>query len=135
MPSWIPPLVNDGDGVYETPRAACAALGRFVRRRFLDLRGRRRGDLAAVALDELLDELCGVVVLDLPRRRLHQVGARALERPGNAVVQCELREPDGVDHDAGRVRRVPDLELELDVQRHVAEARALEPDVCPLAVG
>ena len=78
---------------------------------------------------------CGVVVLDLPRRRLHQVRARALERAGDAVVQRELRQPDGVDHDAGRVRRVPHLELQLDVQRHVAEARPLEADVRPLAVG
>src|SRR5206468_1091770 len=98
----------------------------------LDVGG--RADLAAVPLDELLDELVGVVVRDLPRRGLHQVGARAFERPGDAVVQGELPEPDGVDHDAGRVRRVPDLELQLDVQRHVAEARALEADVRPLAV-
>ena len=76
-----------------------------------------------------------VVVRDLHRRRLHQVRARAFERAGDAVVQRQLREPNGVDHDAGRVRRVPHLELQLDVQRHVAEARALEADVGPLAVG
>ena len=35
----------------------------------------------------------------------------------------------------GRVRRVPHLELQLEVQRHVAERLALEADVRPLAVG
>src|ERR671933_537390 len=50
---------------------------------------------------------------NLPRRRLHQVRARAFERAGNPVVQRELGEAHGVDHDAGGVRGVPNLELEL----------------------
>ena len=90
---------------------------------------------ALVLLDEALDRVARLVVLDLLRRRLHQVGARAFERAGDAVVQRELREPDRIDHDPRGVRRVPDLELELDVERHVAEARALHADVRPLAVG
>ena len=76
-----------------------------------------------------------VAVDDLHGRRLHQVARRRLERARDPVVERELREPDGVDDDAGRVRRVPDLELELDVERHVTERRALHPDVRPLAVG
>ena len=46
-----------------------------------------------------------------------------------------LQRADGVDDDTGRVRRVPDLELELDVDRLIAEAAALEADVRPLAIG
>ena len=40
----------------------------------------------------------------------------------------------GVDDHPGGVRRVPDLELELDVEGHVAEVAALQADVGPLAV-
>ena len=47
----------------------------------------------------------------------------------------ELAAAHGVDDDAGRVRRVPDLELHLGGERHVAEGLALEADVRPLAVG
>ena len=55
--------------------------------------------------------------------------------PPMPVVEGELAAAHGVDDDAGRVRRVPDLELELDVERHVAEGLALDADVRPLAVG
>src|SRR5262249_50147442 len=117
-----------GERVPHTGRCATRA------RPLADGRGLRRS-LAPVALDERLGELLRLVVDDLLRRGLHQVGARALERAGDAVVQRELREADRVDHDAGRVRRVPDLELQLQVQRYVAESRALHPDVAPLPVG
>jgi hypothetical protein len=50
------------------------------------------------------------------------------------VVERELAAAHGVDDDAGRVGRVPDLELHLHVQRHVAEGLALHADVGPLAV-
>ena len=93
------------------------------------------GRLVAVLLDEALDGVVRLVVRELLRRRLHQVRARPFERAADAVVERELREPHRVDHDPGRVRRVPDLELELDVERHVAEGRALHADVRPLAVG
>src|SRR5262245_41940015 len=86
-----------------------------------------RRDLASVLLDELLGQLVRLVVDDLLRRRLHEVRARADERARDAVVERELRHADGVDDDAGGVRRVPDLEFELHVERHVAEARALHP--------
>ena len=68
-------------------------------------------------------------------RRLHQVAGGTVELAGDAVVERQLDQPHRVDDDAGRVRRVPDLELQLDGQRHVAEGFALEPDVRPLAVG
>ena len=117
-------------------RGARSRGGRARLRRTLGrLGGAGVARLAPVPLDELLGQLVRLVVDDLLRRRLHQVRARALERAGDAVVQRELREPDGVDHDPGRVRRVPHLELELDVERHVAERRALHADVGPLAVG
>src|SRR5437763_3109214 len=90
--------------------------------------------LAAVLLDELLRQLVRLVVHDLLRRRLHEVRARPDERAGDVVVERELRHADGVDDDPRRVRRVPDLELELEVEGHVAEGGTLHPDVGPLAV-
>ena len=56
------------------------------------------------------------------------------QRAADAAVEGDLGAAHRVDDHAGRVRRVPDLELELDVQRHVAEVAALEPDVGPLPV-
>src|SRR5205823_14105336 len=87
--------------------AAASAAAATIRRALRDGRlrdGRLDRRAPAVALDELLGELMCLVILDLNGRRLHQVRARLDERAGDAVVQCELREPDGVDDDAGRVR-------------------------------
>src|SRR3712207_5938757 len=81
------------------------------------------------------DEVLGVLARDrvghLHGRRLHQVRRRRLERAADAVVQRELAAAHGVGDDARRVRRVPHLELHLDVQRHVAEGLALDADVRP----
>src|SRR5690606_9457752 len=49
-------------------------------------------------------------------------------------VDAELGAANGIDDDAGAVRAVPNFELELDVQRNVAEGRAFHADVAPLAV-
>src|SRR6266511_1797440 len=103
--------------------------------RRLCLRGPRLHRLACVGADAALRQLARLVVSSLLRRRLHQVRAGCFERPGHAVVQRELREPYRVDDDPGRVRRIPDLELQLDVHRYVAEGGALHADVRPLAVG
>ena len=51
------------------------------------------------------------------------------------MVQRELAAAHRVDHDPRGVRRIPHLELQLEVQRHIAEGLALDADVCPLAVG
>src|SRR5690606_15796877 len=112
-------------------------------------RGRRRGpprvatgpsgtagvssslDLAA---DERLEALTTGGVLHLDRRRLHEVRRRGEDRAADAAVLGDLRGTQGVDDDARRVRRVPHLELVLEVERHLAERTALEADVRPLAV-
>ena len=88
----------------------------------------------ALAADELLGHAAALVVGMLHRRRLHEVAAGALERAGEAAVEADLGAAHGVDDDAGAVRRVDHLELELDVERHVAEGAALHADVGPLAV-
>src|SRR4051812_31382310 len=80
---------------------------------------------AGVHADELLDLLARVLVRVLYRRRLHEVRGRELERAREPVVERQLREAHGVDDDAGRVEGVPDLELELDIERDVAERATL----------
>ena len=116
----------------DVPPVRRRALSRRARR-LRRLLGRRAG--ARVLGDELLGRLAGLVVGPLVVRRLHEVRARAVELAADAVVERELAAADGVDDDAGRVGRVPHLELELQVQRHVAERLALDADVRPLAVG
>src|SRR4051794_7161308 len=99
-------------------------------------RAARQAALAAGVLeDEVLGLLPRLVVGALRVRALHQVAGGPVELAGDAVVKRQLDQPHGVDDDAGRVRRVPHLELQLGGQRHVAEGFALEPDVRPLAVG
>src|SRR3990172_13038240 len=93
----------------------------------------RRGS-AVAALDELLGEDARLLVRELLGRRLHEVGTGARQRSRHAAVKGQLAAADGIDDDAGGVRAVPDLQLGLQVQRHLAEARALHPDVAPLAV-
>src|SRR5450756_1803990 len=74
------------------------------------------------------------VVGALYRRGLHQVGRGGDQGAADAAVLGDLGRTDAVDDDAGRVGGVPDLELVLEVQRHVAERATLETDVGPLAV-
>src|SRR5256886_7519959 len=81
-----------------------------------------------VAGDEPLEALTGDVVGPLFRRRLHEVGRRLEERALQAPVQRDLARADRVDDDSRGVRRVPYLELQLDVDRLVAEAAALEAE-------
>src|SRR5919106_6487703 len=94
-------------------------------------RGLRLALCAGVLANEALDEVASALVLDLLRGRLHQVSARGFERAGQPVQESELREPNGVDHDPCRVGRIPDLQLELEVERRVSERRAFEADVGP----
>src|SRR6267143_353791 len=67
--------------------------------------------------DEPLQAVTGHVVRPLLGRRFHEVGRRGQQASLEPPVQGELAATDGVDHDAGRVRRVPDLELQLHVDR------------------
>src|SRR5262249_31153094 len=87
-----------------------------------------------IVRDELFSQPAGVVVRVLLRWRLHEVGARPLERAREAMLQRQLAAANGIYHDAGRVGGVVHLQLQLDVERHVAEAAALQPDLRPLAV-
>src|SRR3990172_8661836 len=93
----------------------------------------RRGS-AVSALDELLGEDARLLVRELLGRRLHEVGAGARQRSRDAPVKGQLAAADGIDYDAGGVGAVPDLQFRLPGQRHLAEGRALHPDVAPLAV-
>src|SRR5688572_6057489 len=89
---------------------------------------------SADAVGEVLDHLASLFVAVLHGRRLHEICRRPEQRAADAAVLGELGATDGVDDDAGRVRRVPHLELQLDVERHVAEVAAFQPDVGPLPV-
>src|SRR5439155_1196598 len=115
------------------------ALETASRRRHLPPPLRYRGlggrpSLLAVLLDELLDHAAGLIVGVLDRRGLLEIRRGPDERPRKPVVERELRASDRVDDDAGRVRRIPDLELQLDVERNIADCAPLEPDIGPLAV-
>src|ERR1700689_4521894 len=94
----------------------------------------RRALALALARDELLHEVAADVIAELLGRRLHEVGAGRDDRAADAAVLGDLGRAEGVDDDAGRVRRVPDLELVLERERHVAEGPALKADVGELAV-
>src|SRR6266516_2433818 len=86
------------------------------------------------AANELLDRLARGVVTVLLGWGLHEVRRGGQERPADAAVLSDLSGAYGVDDHACRVRRVPDLQLVLEVERHVAEGAPLQPDVGPLAV-
>src|SRR5919106_4914338 len=85
----------------------------------------RQPAVARILGDELLGHLAGLRIGALVVRRLHQVARRAVELARDPVVEGQLHDPNGVDDDAGRVRGVPNLELQLEVERHVTEASAL----------
>src|SRR5450631_4723429 len=73
------------------------------------------------------------VIGALHRRGLHQVGRGGQQCATDATVLGDLGCTDAVDDDASRVGGVPDLELVLEVERHVAESATLETNVGPLA--
>src|SRR6266545_5300208 len=84
--------------------------------------------------DEVLDHVTSHVVGVLRRRRLHEVGGGADQWSTDAAVERQLGAAHRVDHHAGGIRRVPDLQLELEVQRDVPERPTLDADVAPFAV-
>ena len=76
-----------------------------------------------------------VLVAVLDRRALHEIRAWTLKRPGQTVIQRQARAADGIDDHASAVGRIPHLELQLEIERHVAERASLQADVGPLAIG
>src|SRR5262245_61822978 len=78
-----------------------------------------------LAAHELLDRVPGDVVAVLLARGLHEVPRGGREGPADASAPGDLGGADGVNDHAGRVRRVPDLQLVLEVERHVAERAPL----------
>src|SRR5437016_2178680 len=87
-----------------------------------------------VPADELLCPFPRLLIGELHRRRLHEVAGRSDERPGNLAVECDLRAANGVDDDAGRIRRVPYFELQLAAERHLPESRAFHPDIAAFSI-
>src|SRR5512143_2785053 len=81
------------------------------------------------AFDEGFHLFAADVIPELLGRSLEEVGRRAYDGPTKLAVQRDLGAADGVDPHAGRVGAVPDLELDLDVERHFAEGRAFHADV------
>src|SRR5688572_29625054 len=81
-----------------------------------------------------LEVLSRFLIAELLRRRLHEVRRGLVNRAGEPAVERQLRTAHGVDNHARGVRAVPDLELRLEHQRDIAEGRALDADVAPLAV-
>src|SRR4030095_198496 len=92
------------------------------------------GTFLFFARDEALDPVVRHVVRPLLGRRLHQPGGRRAEGALEAPGERALAGANGVDDDPGGVGRVPHLELELDVNRLIAEAAPFEADVRPLAI-
>jgi hypothetical protein len=74
-------------------------------------------------------------VRELLRRGLHEVAGGANKRSTQFPVERQLCTPHGVDYDASRIWGVPDLKLELGIERHPAKGRAFKADISPLAIG
>src|SRR5215204_1925596 len=79
---------------------------------------------------KFLDQLARFLVAVLNGRALHEVRGRAEQRTADAPVLGDLAAAEGVDDHACRVGGVPHL----DVEGHVTEVAALDPDVGPLAI-
>src|SRR4051812_9951435 len=99
-----------------TKRPAIA--GRFdsVRMRLVGDDGLGLNGIATVDGDELVNFVARFVVGVLLRWALHEVGGRSVKRAANAVIECNFAAAKRVDDHAGRVRGVPNLELQLHVQ-------------------
>src|SRR5438045_8637521 len=97
-------------------------------------RGSAERLLTRTSLDVFLHALTRLVVRDLARRRLHEIGRRRDDRASEAPIEGELAAAYCVDDHPRAVWRVPDLELDLTVQRDVAEGRHFLPDSSALAV-
>src|SRR4051812_38807629 len=65
---------------------------------------------------------------------LHSPGADGFEGTGEAGVAGEFAAADGIDDDAGAVRRVLDAEAQLEVHRDATEAGAFEAEEADFVV-
>src|SRR3954447_682996 len=90
---------------------------------------------SAIPCNEFQGSAAGLVIRELLRRRLHEVARGAYQRSANAAVERKLGATHGINHHSGRVGRIPDLELHLEVERHASKGGALQPDIGPLAIG
>src|SRR5438105_13320472 len=84
-------------------------------------RGSAERLLTRTALDVFLHAFARLVIRDLARRRLHEIGRRRDDRAAEAPVEGELAAAYCVDDDAGAVRRGPDPEFHPRVQRDGAK--------------
>src|SRR5947209_8500348 len=114
------------------PAASARLLSGGLRRRHHRLAAWRLDSLAVEARPVAGDELLGAqprhLIGDLVWRRLHEVRGGTLERAADAPVDGQLAAAHRVDDDPGAVRRVVNLQLELEVERDVTEGAALEAD-------
>src|SRR5690606_3292135 len=95
---------------------------------------RVREKLSSLARDEGLQERTALGVFHLHGRGLHEVRRGREDGSALAAVLGDLRGAQGVDDDACRVGRVPDLELVLEVEGGLTEGATLKAHVGPLAV-
>ena len=91
--------------------------------------------LITIPFDEGFHFFAADIVAELFGRCLEEIGGGTNDGTAQFAVQRDLGAADGVDHHARRVGAVPYFELDLDVERNIAEGRAFHADVCPLAVG
>src|SRR4029453_4499039 len=83
------------------------------------------GSAVALAADELLDAAIGFVVGHLHGRMLREIGGKEMKNPADPAIQCQFATANRVDSDAGRVGRILDRKLEVDLHRHIAKEPAL----------
>src|SRR5713226_527117 len=74
------------------------------------------------------------IVMVLDGRRLHQVGAWALQRAADTAIQPQLDQAHRVYDDAGGVWRIPHLELQFHIERYITERAALQANIRPFVV-
>src|SRR2546423_13862447 len=81
-----------------------------------------------LAADELFDAAVGFVVGHLDGRMLGEKRGGRIEDAADPAIEREFAAADGVDSNAGGVRRIFDRKLDVDLHRHVAEETAFDPN-------
>src|SRR5438132_11160760 len=82
----------------------------------------------ALAADELFDAAVGFVVAHLDGRMLGEIGGGRIEDAADPAIEREFAAANGVDGDAGRVRRIFDRKFDVELHRDVAEQAAFDAD-------